>query len=103
MQLNTFNQNLQTAQFLAGVNQAFPQGIQTGYNQTKAYAGKNPYEMSTASDYFGKMLNTNTGDPDKQWLIILHILRVIQRHSRLCSRQSLQATLGSMVEGVTNG
>jgi hypothetical protein len=63
-QANQFSQNLQKASFLAGVNQAFPQGIQTGYSPTKALSGKNPYEMSLASDVYGKMLSSTGGDPD---------------------------------------
>ena len=53
---NQFGQQLQYAQFMAGLDQAFPQGIQTGYSQTKAQMGKNPYEMSPATEVYGKML-----------------------------------------------
>jgi hypothetical protein len=55
-QSNQFGQQLQYAQFMAGVDQAFPGGVQTGYSKTKAMGGKNPYEMSQASDVYGKML-----------------------------------------------
>jgi hypothetical protein len=58
---NKFNQQLQYATFMAGINQAFPQGIQTGYSPTKAASGKNPYEMSTATEVFGKMLQNPSG------------------------------------------
>ena len=60
IQSNQFGQQLQYAQFMAGVDQAFPQGVQTGYSRTKALSGQNPYEMSQARDVYGKMVSAPT-------------------------------------------
>jgi hypothetical protein len=57
--LNQFGQQLQYAQFMAGVNQAFPGGIATGQgiNDAAAATGTNQTEYTSASNYFSKMLS----------------------------------------------